>query len=832
METPPLGSTYRLQLFDVGFAGARALVGYLAALGIETLYVSPIFAAVPGSTHGYDVIDHHRLDPALGTADEFEELLSELDRHHMRILIDMVPNHMATDRSNQWWWDVMRSGQESEFAACFDIDWSQHGGRVLIPTLSRPLAELIATAQVVRRDRQAMLRLDGQQFPLHPGPTKSVADALRRQHYRPAYWRLSRDEGNYRRFFDIDGLVGVRVEDRAVFDRVHSTLIGLNKDDRVAGWRVDHIDGLTDPTAYLKRLATALHSGRRTRPVVLVEKIVARDEHLPTGWATDGTTGYEFADLVGGLFVDGGGLHVLEQLGAELAACRDSYAEMEDAAKREVAAQSFPALLERLAHLAQLALDQREPGHDLSRSQLVQAIAELTTALDVYRTYFDAQPATAPDVARLQRASKRALASMPSDDVSRAMRALTTGLQDASGPWREVAQRWQQLTGAVMAKGVEDTATYRYPGLLGHAEVGSNPADAAATPEQFHRLARRQTHPMALNATSTHDSKRSEDARARLYAISEMPEEWSRLVRRWHDRFHELAEPGPDGHDQWLTYQTVAALWPLQQPPFPAAHLRRVRQYLVKAAREAKRNTSWSDPNSRYERALTSFAGHVTRDESFRRDMTRFMKRIGPAAAANALSMVVLKAMSRGVPDFYQGTELWDFSLTDPDNRRPVDFAERAALLADLPAPDASAAELTRASQSMLRHWQDGRIKLHLTRSLLHLRRAHPELFAEGSYQAVTATGPRGDHIVALARRRGPQWVIAVVPRLMVAVVGPGSFALGPSTWGSSALRLPAHAPSLFADVVSGASVSASGGQLKLAQCLHHLPIAVLINDP
>jgi malto-oligosyltrehalose synthase len=811
------------------------LVGYLSDLGIETLYVSPVLAAAPGSTHGYDVIDPGRLDPALGSPAEFEALLRELQAHRMRLLIDMVPNHMAAIPANPWWWEVLREGRDAEHAPVFDIDWSQHGGRVLVPTLGRPLADAVGEARYVDDGGESggggerELELDGQRFPLAPGTRAGYdpAAVLERQHFRPAYWRLSNHEGNYRRFFDVDSLVGVRVEDAHVFERTHGFLAELGSDERIAGWRVDHIDGLADPAAYLRRWAAALADRRRSHAVVLVEKILAPDEVLSPGWPVDGTSGYEFASLAGGLFVHDAGARLLARAAQKMTGSGGTFAELARQAKREVLASSFPAALERVVRAALQALDDLHPGHDLSADSVRAALTELTVHLSAYRTYFDGGPPDRADRGRLDRAAAVARVAEPSE-TARALGLIVAGFTEPKGQWLAAVRLWQQLTGAVMAKGVEDTATYRYPGLLSHADVGGDPDRAAADPEQFHRLAQRQQgFPSTLNATSTHDSKRSEDVRARLCALSELPAEWAGLVTRWHRRYR-AGGTGPDALDEWVTYQTLFCLWPYGRPALHSVVRRRVQDYLVKAAREAKRHTSWVDPHLKYERVLTRFAGRLCRDDRFGAEMARFVGRIGPTAATNSLSMVVLKSIAPGVPDLYQGAELWDYSLTDPDNRRPVDFALRRSLLAGLPAVDTPPVERARAAQDLLSDWSDGRLKLHLTRSLLHLRRDHAELFGRGEYFALKASGPAAGHVIGLARRRGRRWVIALVPRQVIGLVGAGRFPIGARPWGTTTLRLPESAPSTFTDVVTGASVTARRGRLAVADCLSVLPVSVL----
>jgi (1->4)-alpha-D-glucan 1-alpha-D-glucosylmutase len=830
MSGRSLGSTYRLQLSGLGFDGARSLVGYLSDLGVETLYVSPILTAAPGSTHGYDVIDPTRLDPALGTPHQFEKLLKELDAHGMRLLIDIVPNHMACQRANEWWWDVLRNGRTSKFASTFDIDWSRHVGRVLVPTLGAPLAELLDSITYAGQGSDRVMEIGGEDFPLAPG-TRTGSDlnaVLARQHYQPAYWRLSNHEGNYRRFFDIDGLIGVRVEDDDVFERTHELLAALGSDERIAGWRVDHVDGLSDPGAYLSKLASKTTAGRVDEPVVLVEKILARDEQLPRSWSADGTTGYEFANLAGGLFVNERGARRLTTTGYHMTGVRQTFYELGIEAKREAIAHSFDAALERLARLAMNALNEARPGHDLSWFDVRRALSELTVRLDVYRTYVTPDGAEPRDLDRLVRA--RDAASLVLDGEARRAVLLVADVLIVPGVGLELAQRWQQLSGAVMAKGVEDTATYRFSGLLSHADVGCDPDRASASPQAFHQLARRhQRQPLSLNATSTHDSKRSEDARSRLFTLSELPEAWTELVTDWHHRLAPLDRVGPDAHDEIVIYQSLFALWPEGATRLSRQVVQRVQDYIVKAAREAKCHTRWTDPDTSYERALRSQVSALARDQQFCSEMSRFVERIGPAAATNSLAMMVLKCVAPGVPDFYQGSELWDFSLTDPDNRRPVDFALRRALLDRLPDVDATPSQRLRASRQLLAGWPHGALKLYLTRQMLSLRKQHGDLFAYGAYEVLDVTGPRAEHVVAITRRRGREWVLAVVARQTVAVARPGHFATGERAWSArTTIRLPLNAPTQYYDVFTGATLTLARGRLNVADCLRELPVAVV----
>ncbi len=823
MSGRALGSTYRLQLHGLGLTGATELVPYLSRLGIETLYLSPFLAAAPGSTHGYDVVDPGRIDPALGTEADLHALLDELARRGMRALLDIVPNHMAADPANAWWWDVLARGVASPHAAVFDIDWSRHGGRVLVPTLGRPLADVLAEGANGLAD--GVLTLDGQPFPVAAGtPAGDVLTAvLAAQHFRPAYWRTADTVGNYRRFFDIGTLIGVRVEDPEVFARTHAHVLELCRHPAVAGLRVDHVDGLADPRTYLMRLRHHLERTGSDR-AVLVEKILAPDEALNPRWPVEGTTGYEFGDRATSLFLEPSGCARLLQLGAELTGAADpSFATLAARGKREVLERSFSSDLDRLTRLTLGALDADMPDHDLAPRDLRGAWTELTVNLSVYRTYLGdgGQPSPCDREHLAAAAAAAAAEARGGHEHRRAVAAITRALLEraaAEGPWVTVARRWQQLSGAVMAKGAEDTATYRYAGVPVRADVGGDPDDGEDAVVAFHRLAATRTS--GLNATSTHDSKRNEDARCRLAVTSEADGEWASLVRGWHD---VSASPGPvrpGPIDELAVYHSLLALWPPSAAEPDHDTVERVKGYAVKAAREAKLRTSWSDPDEGYEHAVTSFVDALVARPDFRAEMTRFGGATAPAALSNVLGLVVLKAWAAGVPDFYQGTELIEPTLTDPDNRRPVDFAARASLLESMP-------ETTPAAVSqLLSGWPDGRIKLHVTRTLLHHRRRHSALFHSGSYEPTAVTS---HHAVAFSRRLGDEAALAVVSRLTYRLAGAGCFAVGTGVWHDETVVLPEEAPTAYREVLTGRKIHADSGCLRLSDVFEVLPVAALL---
>jgi (1->4)-alpha-D-glucan 1-alpha-D-glucosylmutase len=848
-----LGSTYRLQLNGLGFDRARQLVPYLSDLGIETLYVSPVTTAAPGSTHGYDVIDPSRLDPALGSADQFDALLEELANRDMALLIDVVPNHMAAVTANPWWWDVLRRGRESAFAPYFDIDWTRYEGRVLLPVLGRSLAEVLARGELaaVVEDGEAVLSYFDHRFPLASGPTDQLvrsltadgdgtadpammAELLEGQHYRLALWRVGRYQGNYRRFFDVDGLVGVRVEDPVVYEATHSLLFELARDERIAGFRVDHVDGLADPAGYLARLRRDLDAARPSPPALVVEKILAREERLPVSWPVDGTTGYEFADRTGSLLIDASGAEAIAALGVQLDGDHRPFEELSADAKRFVQRSLFPGQVDRLVGLVLSHLDRAQPGHDMARADVAVALMELASQLGVYRTYVDAAGATGDDRAQVHRAAVGARTHLE-EDGRRALDAIVPLLVDVDdgatpgtqGPdHQELVRRWQQHTGAVTAKGVEDTALYRFGGLLALTEVGSDPGRPPVTVDQFHRAmaSGHRRSPGSLLATSTHDTKRSEDVRARLAVLSELPDTWSDHVGRWH-RWHQSLPSAPHPHDEHFVYQTIVGAWPLDVDDRPRfSH--RVQDYMVKALREAKVRTSWLDPDEDYERLVRSFIRTILAPSNrrFHTDVAALLDQVGPAAAVNSLALTVLKGTVPGVPDVYQGTELWSHSLVDPDNRRPVDFERRAAVARSLDG----AAEREALAVELLTSWPDGRLKLLVTQALLRFRRSRPELFDRGSYLPVDVRGPRRRHVVAFARRRGPDWIVVAVPRLPLTLAGAGRLPVGSDLWGGTSLVLPEACPGDVVDVITGRQCSSCRRRLGLDQLFADIPVSVL----
>jgi len=692
-------ATYRLQLhrgFDLD--AAAAVVPYLAALGISHVYLSPITTARPGSLHGYDVVDPTRVNPELGGEPALERLRAALNAHGMGLLLDIVPNHMCvSDAGNEWWRDVLRRGRESDYADYFDIDWDAPGldGKVLLPVLGDTLEAVIASGELTlgrAADGEPQLAYYEATFPLReaPSPGAAVADVAAAQHYRLDFWRTGLRRLNYRRFFDISELAGLRQERDEVFEATHQLALRLVRSGVADGLRVDHVDGLADPAGYLARLRE--EAGPATW--IVVEKILAPGESLP-GWPVEGTTGYDFAALATGVFVDEAGAGALAELEAEFGGDGGGFEDIAARAKRDVLAGLFQAEAARAERAAARA----------GVTGMAGALPELFGRFPRYRAY-------------------------PGEDGDAA--------------YTEFLTRLEQLSSAVAAKGVEDTAFYRALRLLALNEVGASPARFGTSVADFHAAMRHAAaqHPRALLATATHDTKRGEDARVRIALLSQAPERWRAAVRRWDGLAQaRLGDGATDPHTRYLLWQTLVGAHPVTDD--------RLVDYMRKAVREAKVRTSWLDPDPEYEAAVARFARAVLADAELVGAVDAFVVEMAAAARDAALGQLLLKLTCPGVPDIYQGTELWDLSLVDPDNRRPVDFDLRRRVLAGS-AEDAPGAE-----------------KLCLLRRLLALRRERPWAFAPGAGYLPLVAGRAQARVVAFARGAAadPLEIVVVVPR-------------------------------------------------------------------
>jgi (1->4)-alpha-D-glucan 1-alpha-D-glucosylmutase len=799
--TLPL-ACYRLQL-SAGFTlhDARAQLPYLDRLGVDVLYLSPVLTARTGSDHGYDVTDPTRVSEVLGGEEALRALAAEARGREMGLLLDIVPNHMAADEGNPWWWDVLRRGPASRFAAHFDIEWDAPGagGKVVLPVLGRPPADELRDGMLAlaEEDGERIVVYHDRRFPVAPGTADDadLAATLERQHYRLEFWRDGLRRVNYRRFFDVSELAALCAEDDRVFASSHRLVLGLLRDDVVRGFRVDHVDGLSEPQAYLRRLRSEAGDA-----YVVVEKILGHGERLRASWPVHGTTGYEFLAAAGGLFVDRQGAERLARAYVEATGRPARFEETALAAKREVVDELFSPDVDRLLRRASQA--------GLEGEGLRRAVTELTVQLDVYRTYAGREGADEEDRARIEQAVSRAVQALGSEEADLARRvADVLELPDRSS--LPFAQAWQQMTGPVAAKGVEDTALYRDARLLSRNEPGLEPAWLSTTPAEYHAwLAERgQEHP--LNATSTHDTKRGEDVRARISALTHVPDSWLAAWERWqgmNDRCR--VRPGaPSRSEEWLIYQVLIGAWPFAEAE-RGDFAGRMEAYVEKALREAKEHTTWLDPDEEYESAVKRWLRGVLdpSNVAFLEELDALARTAGRIGAEVSLGHLVLKLLAPGAPDIYWGNELWQLTLVDPDNRRPVDFDGHSRLLATL--EERYASDPVGLCAELADGWQDGRIKLLTTWAGLHLRRRHPELFRRGRQVPLEA----GDAALAVGREIDGAWAVGVVPL--------------PGVPKHGALRLPATAPDRWRHLLTGEELT--GHEHRVSDLLAVAPVALL----
>ncbi len=985
-ERPP-SAVYRLQLHaHFTFDDAARVVPYLARLGVSHLYSSPYLQAAPGSTHGYDVVDHGRISRELGGEEALDRLVATLAAHGMGHVLDFVPNHMGIGPANPYWEDVLENGPSSVHARRFDVDWrpvkDELENKVLLPILGdqygavleagelrlvlqngsftvryyehrlpinprqyarvlrhrlpaledrlgkddQRLQELlsIATAcdnlphrtdvepakveerhrekEIIKRRLAALMEASAEirdfleenvrDFNGRPGDPRSfdLLDGLLDAHaYRVAHWRVAGEEINYRRFFDINELAAIRMEDPGVFADAHRLVLRRFGEGKLQGLRIDHPDGLYAPKEYFRRLqegaflavcrdtwsrlaaegradgdvrrwetalepelrdryarATAGPGSPLARPLYLVvEKILGRGEIVPEDWAVQGTTGYEFLNEVNGLLVERSAEKALDEIYLRFTGAGLDYHEGVYTAKKLILATSMSSEVEMLAHQLNRLSEANRRTRDFTLGSLRQAIVEYIAAFPVYRTYVDGtSPADERDRRYIEQAVARARARNPTTPASiyLFLRDILLGrpdpnLDEFQRPARvHFVMRLQQLTGPVTAKGVEDTAFYRYHRLLSLNEVGGDPAHFGTAPAEFHQAnaARLARHPGTFLATATHDTKRGEDLRARVDVLSELPAEWKRAL----SRLSKAARPyrtavaeervAPDRNEEYLLFQTLAGFWPDREvaPEEHAVLAARVEAFALKAAKEAKVHTSWTNPDPAWEEAIAAFVRGALRDPTFLAELAALVRRIAPAGRVNSLAQTVLKVVSPGVPDVYQGSELWDHALVDPDNRRPVDFAAREATLERLVerATAGSPAELARELWGAA---EDGRVKLYVLARALRLRQDDPGLFLSGDYVPLAPSGPRAGHVVALSRRRGFRQAIAVVPRLVANLLDE------PEPWEGTHLLLPAGSGrTAWRDVFTGAihHPAAHRGEqaLPLSALFRDLPVALL----
>jgi len=874
-------STYRIQLnSQFGFDDAAKIIPYLEELGIGTLYCSPYFQAAPGSSHGYDVVDHSRVNRELGGERAYDRMCDALERHKMGQVLDIVPNHMAIDRENPWWWDVLENGPSSAYAAFFDVDWEpperrihntvlmpvledQYGvlleagklkvareagnfevrnGHGVFPVAPRSLQQILAPAAVICSSDALAFLADG--FDELPSPAATDLGSITRRHrdkkllaemlaqllnddavaanavdqviaqlnadpdrlhefleqqnYRVAYWRMASRDLGYRRFFDINSLVGLRIENERVFNATHKLVMKWVAEGRLTGLRVDHPDGLRDPLQYFERLRTACPD-----IWIVAEKILLGSERLREAWPIEGTTGYDFMNIVGRLFFDPEGAQPLTDFYREFTGESADYAALIRARKQFAMRDTLGSEINNLtARLLDICESDRR-HRDYTRHEVHEVIRATMACLPVYRTYVREPHEVAPEDACQISAAIEAAKSYRSDldaqlfDFLREILTLQTGGKMGV----ELALRFQQISAAVTAKGVEDTAFYSFNRMLALNEVGGDPDCLGVSPPEFYAWCRQMLRrwPRTMLATSTHDTKRSEDVRARLFALSEEPERWRRAVTEWA-AMNERYRSGemPDRNFEYHLYQSIVGAWPIEKS--------RLHAYAEKAAREAKVHTSWTDPVPAYEDALRNFIEGIYADSNFVKSLNRFVASLIYPGRINSLAQTLVKITAPGVPDFYQGAELWNLALVDPDNRRPVDFEVRRRMLANLKKA---------TPEQVMERMDECTPKLWLIHQGLALRRRYPEWFGpQAGIEPLSVRGSRSDHVVAFIRGES---VVTIVPRLAAKLGG---------DWRDTEVELPSGE---WTNHLTGERIRNS--RARLADLMRRFPVALLSRE-
>ncbi len=756
-------ATYRIQFKkDFPFGRAEEIVPYLDGLGISHIYASPITTARSGSQHGYDVVDPTRVNPELGGEEGLRSLVRTLRRHRMGLIIDIVPNHMGVaGGENGWWNDVLRHGCDSEFARFFDIDWKE---KLLLPILGAPLGQVLSDGQVqldtggeepmvsVYGEHRLPIRPEDQEYIPSSKDSAALADLLARQHYRLGWWRSANDELNWRRFFTINELAGLRVEDPQVFEKTHELYFRLFKNGLVDGFRVDHVDGLSDPATYCRTLRSRLDQIERrpdaplSRAYLVVEKILGPGEQLPIDWQVDGTSGYDFMEEVAALLHDPAGGAPLAALWQDFARRDLTFSEEELRARRQMLSWAFEGQLDACVRSFHALAQSDRQTQGLTRGMLRRAIERMLWVFPVYRTYGTGEAAPGSD-ARVREVVRRDAArfSPPGEEdvVDTVLGWLAADRPGDPDLAAEAVRRFQQLSAPIAAKAVEDTAFYRYGVLLSRTDVGFDASRFSLEPSDFHSICERRArdYPIAMLATATHDHKRGEDVRARIAVLSAIPAEWDARVRKWDGMSTAAEGASVDPADRYMLHQTVYGAWPPGLDAQDTEGLRRYADRLAawqeKALREAKLRSSWEEPDVAYEQQCRAYALALldpAHSAEYLRDVRDFLDRTASATMANILVQTALRLTVPGVPDTYQGSELGDFSLVDPDNRRPVDFPFARRALEQGTGPDG---------------------KLLLTRDLLRLRRNHPDLFARGAYVRASTAGARAANVLAFNRSLG-----------------------------------------------------------------------------
>jgi (1->4)-alpha-D-glucan 1-alpha-D-glucosylmutase len=946
-------STYRLQFHkDFTLKKAIEIIDYIQELGISTVYSSPLLKARPGSTHGYDCVDHNELNPEIGTNDDFDAFTARLHQRDLDLLLDIVPNHMGVnDVNNKWWVDVLEHGESSMYAHYFDINWHprwQHlAGKVILPVLGAPLSQCIEKNElqlILNEENHLKLKYYGLVLPIslctieplfreiasqclsrnmdcseilkieeelkrimsHDDPrvedkekrrhrmelvndaksrlqhlmrsnhsAKEVLESslnsfcqqkekfwafIRQQPYYLCFWKAATDEINYRRFFDINELMSLRIEDEEVYSDSHKMIFEWIKQGKVAGLRLDHPDGLKDPQQYFTRLQNSIStllqdttgSDKGKSFYVLVEKILEKGEELPNDWAVDGTTGYDFMNMLNGVFVATKHYDVMKQIYQKFIQTQKTDAITLDfpqllySCKKLILTMSLESELTTLTDALYNICKKSMQFSELTFRQCKLALEEYIAFFPVYRTYLSPSHELPNDTELHQIESSIALARQKNPALDPILFDMLESILlhkvyiDRDERLFFVA-RLQQLLGPLMAKGLEDTAFYRYFILCSLNEVGGDPNHFGLSLNDFHKemILRAKTFPLAMSSTSTHDTKRSEDVRARINVLSEIPLSWNSFVTRLAELTKDFKKyvPGigmcPQPNDEYMLYQTLIGTWPFEISTAEwNEYIKRIQAYMTKAIKESKVYTTWTVPNQAYEQSVLSFVERILSDGSFLSLFNEYQKYISQIGKLNSLSQLVLKMSLPGVPDTYQGTELWDFSLVDPDNRRPVDYSLRSKMLHSI-KPHLNDPNII---EELWKSSNDGRIKMYTLYKMLALRNKHSEVLLRGQYIPVEVTGPKHHHLIAYIREHNGSRILVVASRFFTHLYEEH---LSSKYWIDTFLHLPTTVMSnqRLHDVLANRTIDIAQeqvnfDQLEVPKVLDRFPIAVFEFEP
>ncbi|ACK72982.1 malto-oligosyltrehalose synthase [Gloeothece citriformis PCC 7424] len=925
-------ATYRLQFWsNFGFNEAKKIVNYLSELGISDLYASPIFKARSGSTHGYDVVDANVLNPELGTEEDFNNLIADLQNKGMGWVQDIVPNHRAYDSDNKALMDVLEHGKDSEYYTFFDIEWEHHyedlREKVLTPMLGDFYGNCLENGDIQLSYDESGLSVkcyDSFKLPLrietylkllshdlgklnrqlgrsHPDFIKILGilyliknvfseasgrqrkdqvefiqglvwelynnnpevqtfidqniatfngevgkpetfdlldQLLSEQFFRLSFWKVGAEELNYRRFFTVNELICLRVEDELVFKKTHELICQLVQSGKITGLRIDHIDGLYDPTQYLFRLREMMGD-----VYLVVEKILEKEEKLPSHWPIEGTSGYDTLNRINGVFCQTSNQDKFSEIYTKLTRFHDDYEKLLSEKKHLIAETNLVGDIDNLAHLLKRIAEQSRYGRDFTLSGLRKAILEVLVQFPIYCTYINENGITETDQGYIREAIEKAKSALPRllKELNLIEKFLLLDYdehlsEEEKQKWLHFTMRFQQFTGPLMAKGVEDTLFYVYARFVSLNEVGGFPQTFGVTLEEFNQFNQQQlaNHPHTMNASSTHDTKRSEDVRARLNVISEIPDEWERQINEWRNLNKDKKTIKgkriiPDNNDEYFFYQNLLGAFPLDEEEYPD-FVERVKNYIIKAVREAKIHTAWLRPDHVYEDGFLHFVEQVLQPENnpFLEQFREFKNKVAPYGLFNSLSQTLVKITSPGIPDFYQGTELWDFSLVDPDNRRPVDYQKRLSYLEEI--KHRSQDNLNELIHELTHNMTDGRIKLWLIIRALGIRNQYLSVFQQGDYIPLSVQGQYKDHVIAYARHQEKTTIVTIVPRFLTALIEPYQYPTGEQVWGDTYVELPFNLESGWKNSLTEETLS-PGDKLSIANILKSFPIALLIND-